>query len=102
MVIDVRRLKEKWNRFQFGPSGPDPAKDIEFPTPRSIEEAGFKKRHKMRIENLRDEMTKLEGKLSYVASNPGDREKRKECDVVIERLVKIKYEIGIRVKLLER
>lgn len=96
----MSKLKKAWTRFQSGPLGPEP-KVVKFPTPR-IEEVGFKKKHRTRIDNLRDEMVGLEGKLSDISSNPGDRKKRKETDAIIERLVKIKYEIGIRVKLLER
>lgn len=91
-------IKERWKRFQEGPS-PVP-KVIEFPSPRTA--VGLEGKQKARIDNLRDEEARLERKLSDVKSNPTDREKRKEVDVVVERLVKIKYEIGIRLKLLER
>ena len=91
-------LKERWERFQSGPA--PVVKVIKLPTPQAV--VGFRGKQWARIDNLRDEETRLERKLSDIGSNLADMKKRKEIDVVVERLVKIKYEIGIRTKLLER
>ncbi len=92
------KLKERWQRFQSGPLGPEVDKVVKFPVAVG---SGFRGKQWARIDNLRDEEARLERRLSDIGSNLMDREGRKEINVIVERLVKIKYEIGIRVKLLE-
>ena len=91
----LKRLKD----FQRGPSRKVTA-EVAVSKPAYLS-GSYARKQKIRIENLLDEADVLQMELDEIGPEPISRELLKRQDVIIAKLVKIKYEIEVRTKLLE-
>jgi len=91
----IAKLKD----FQYGPRRKITAEPI-VRKPAYLS-GSYARKQKVRITNLLDEASGLERELKEIGPEPVSRELMKRQDVLITRLVKIKYEVEVRTKLLE-